>query len=266
MPKKSPKKSSQKKRAAPRSPAKAAAADAGVLSPDESSPPSTPLDDSLGSAPPSPGKIPATESAPPAAAAAAAAAPPSPPAEPAATPEAAIQAALNGLKAKQEAEAEAAANARPPVLGVSFEFFRDVLVKHPGYDKDKTGHEMMKIWTGPKSATRAKKCSLLKLYKGQSSQDSQGAPAKPYVGPATVFVSHAYQYNFLNATLDAIGQWAHHDPNAYFYIDIVCHNYFSDDGDDHPGSPAESEPAVNGSRHKKPAPEPQAPAEPPVNQ
>ena len=51
--------------------------------------------------------------------------------------------------------------------------------------------------------------------------DSDG---KPLVAEATVFVSHAWRYDFYNVVVDAMEEYAEKNPSAYFWFDLFTNN------------------------------------------
>ena len=69
-----------------------------------------------------------------------------------------------------------------------------------------------------KPATLARKCSFIDLI--ATDQDDQG---KPHVGQATVFVSHAWKYKFVD-NVDVMEQHAKKQPAAYFWFDLFVNN------------------------------------------
>lgn len=47
---------------------------------------------------------------------------------------------------------------------------------------------------------------------------------EPYVGRATIFVSHAWQYSFYDVVFDVMQQHAEKNPDAYFWFDLFTNN------------------------------------------
>ena len=66
--------------------------------------------------------------------------------------------------------------------------------------------------------TRKRRCAFIDLFVGK--KDRSG---KPYVGPATVFVSHAWKYTFAEP-VDAMEQHAAVYGQSYFWFDLFVNN------------------------------------------
>jgi tetratricopeptide (TPR) repeat protein len=66
--------------------------------------------------------------------------------------------------------------------------------------------------------TRPTMCALIDLYRDKSDDAS-----KPYFGPASVFVSHAWKYKIAEV-LDVMEQYEAGHPNTYFWFDLWVNN------------------------------------------
>lgn len=78
-----------------------------------------------------------------------------------------------------------------------------------------------------KKQTKGRECALIELYKDQL--DELG---RPYIAPASCFVSHAWKYDF-NAPIDAMRQFEASHPNTYFWFDLFVNNQHHATSNDH---------------------------------
>ena len=105
--------------------------------------------------------------------------------------------------------------------GVSCEFLKQFLSKTMKNKSITTTQALTEIVL---PATKAKKCAYYSLI--ESNKDSQG---EPLVGPANVFVSHAWRYklaDLITCCLEhaATEQETNHKKKMYFWIDLFINN------------------------------------------
>ena len=98
-------------------------------------------------------------------------------------------------------------------LGVSIGFLRKFASK---VDDKKTTTDVCNEIVIPETKDRA--CAYIALLEGLC--DENGVP---YVGEATVFVSHAWKYNF-SIPLDVMMKHAEENPGSYFWFDLFINN------------------------------------------
>ncbi len=98
-------------------------------------------------------------------------------------------------------------------LGVSAAFLRVFLART---DPTHTTQDVCDAIITPE--TKERKCAYLDLLAGQT--DDKGLP---YVGKATMFVSHAWGYKF-NVSCEAMLEVAEEREDAYFWFDLFVNN------------------------------------------
>jgi hypothetical protein len=111
-------------------------------------------------------------------------------------------------------------NALPPFErdGVSASFLRMFIATFlpDGQQSVLTTAEASAAVVKPMTAER--KCAFIDLYRDKTDEDS-----KPYVGTATLFVSHAWKYRVLEP-FGAMLEFADSHPNAFFWFDMFTNN------------------------------------------
>lgn len=99
-------------------------------------------------------------------------------------------------------------------VGVSIGFLHRFIQKHqaaPNFHDFTTHHVVHDIII---KETAQHKCAYVDYLPGKT--DAKGAP---YIGLATVYVSHAWKYLFAD-TIDVLEQYAREHPNTYFWMDV----------------------------------------------
>ena len=98
-------------------------------------------------------------------------------------------------------------------LGVSAAFLRDFLARtNPSHNTQDVCDAIVK------PETAARKCAFVDLLAGKC-----GADGKPFVGKATVFVSHAWAYPF-RVPCEVMLDEAKDKPEAYYWFDLFVNN------------------------------------------
>jgi hypothetical protein len=98
-------------------------------------------------------------------------------------------------------------------LGVSAAFLRAFLART---DPSHTTQDVCDAIIKPE--TRERKCAFIDLLADQT--DDKGLP---YVGEATMFVSHAWAYHF-HVSCETVLEEAEELPDAYFWFDLFVNN------------------------------------------
>jgi tetratricopeptide (TPR) repeat protein len=115
-------------------------------------------------------------------------------------------------------------------IGVSIEFIRWFLNKHyPPPDPADSKYKMRARFSYPTTTDMCQKIVIPETTPTQSSyidlipKDQTDANGKPFLGPATVFVSHAWKFRF-DVPLDVMEQHATKEPETYFWFDLFINN------------------------------------------
>ena len=103
--------------------------------------------------------------------------------------------------------------------GVSPAFLRRFLRQH-GIDSSwTTGDVCQRIIH---RATAERKCAFIELIRDE--RDEEG---RPFVGKATVFVSHAWKYGFIDVSVATMLQFAADHPDSFFWFALSFSFSFS---------------------------------------
>ena len=102
-------------------------------------------------------------------------------------------------------------------LGVSVDFLKNFVDQLTAEEKEFTTAQICQRIIEPKTRARGGG-RYVDLVKHQH-DDSE----KPFVGPANVFVSHAWMYKFVD-TVDTLAQYAAYDANTFFWIDLFAND------------------------------------------
>ena len=103
-------------------------------------------------------------------------------------------------------------------LGLHISGFRKFIEDHPsvvsdGLTTSQINRQIVKPTTNGSSKPFIDTYTNLKSKSG-----------KPLVGPATVFVSHAWKYQFVDIVLDVLLQHSQKEPDAYFWVDLFAND------------------------------------------
>ena len=79
-----------------------------------------------------------------------------------------------------------------------------------------------------KDKTRGTNAPFIDLYKDEIDINT----GKPLVAPATVFVSHAWKYPFVEVVVDVMEQYNEENPNTYFWFDLFTNDQNANDKKD----------------------------------
>jgi len=102
--------------------------------------------------------------------------------------------------------------------GISASFLVEHVMRHPLYDPaNTTTYALQKSVVLP--ATAEGKCLYVDLFDGAT--DSSGRPS---IGPANVFVSHAWAYIVHTTSFEVMLRYAATHPDTYFYFDVFTNN------------------------------------------
>ena len=79
-----------------------------------------------------------------------------------------------------------------------------------------------------KDKTKGTNAPFIDLYKDEMDIKT----GKPLVAPATVFVSHAWKYPFVEVVVDVMEQYNKRNPDTYFWFDLFTNDQNAKDKKD----------------------------------